>query len=717
MRGRAGIRWLSVLLLAFAVLAEGGAARAEPRIALVIGNSNYGGEIGNLANPANDAKLIAKTLRGIGFDVLEVEDADQNAMKRAIVDFGNKLSDAGSEATGLFYYAGHGVQVEGENFLVPVKAKIQRESDVDVEAVSADLVLRQMDFAGSAVNIIILDACRNNPLTRGFRSEVSGLAEITRKPRGSFIAYSTAPGEVAADGSGANSPYAQALAQTIVEPGQGIEEVFREVRAKVLAVTDNKQTTWDSSSLTAPFDFVAPTMVAAAVAPPPAPATTAPSPEAVAVDPTQFELAFWSAVKDTPSIAGYQAYLKKYPNGEFAPLAEIGIANLKAASVTSQTRAVTPPPSPPPVQQPVSKSGPASPAPKADQPDAAQASVQPPAAEDGGASTAPTPTRSADFNTCKFNSGSAPTVREAACRNALKSDKLEPDAQGNVLNWLGLALFDEHRLDEALATYRSGLEIKPSFAALYYNIGIAYRDKFDFTEARAAFDKAASLNPQGPAPILERGLATAFLGDAAAGVADMQKAIALKSDDYHYFTKLMRGELVNGDLPAATAAIDRAIAVEPRLWDGAGVLVYYLGNSRDKLDPLLARAMDHAPDFPYWYLWKGLLLKKAGDEAGANAAIENGRQRIRNIPWEAALFDYAAGDITLGELRARVRSNNPRAQSEHTCSINFFVGELAMIAGDRDGARTAWQRAVDSQVYYFGEYGAAKIRLAQLGAQ
>ncbi|HVT53673.1 MAG TPA: caspase family protein, partial [Dongiaceae bacterium] len=130
-------------------------AIAEPRVALVIGNSNYGGEIGNLANPVNDAKLIAKTLRGLGFDVVEVENADQNAMKRAIVDFGDKLGTAGSDATGLFYYAGHGLQVQGENFLIPVKARIDRESDVDVEAVSADLVLKQMDFAQSAVNIVI----------------------------------------------------------------------------------------------------------------------------------------------------------------------------------------------------------------------------------------------------------------------------------------------------------------------------------------------------------------------------------------------------------------------------------------------------------------------------------------------------------------------------------------------------------------------------------
>jgi carboxyl-terminal processing protease len=308
--------------LVIGIFVWGGSAVAEPRVALVIGNASYGGDIGNLANPVNDAKLIAKTLRALGFDVIEVENADQNAMKRAIVDFGNKLGDAGSEATGLFYYAGHGLQVQGENFLIPVKAHIDRESDVDVEAVPADLVLKQMDYAQSAVNIVILDACRNNPLTRGWRSTVKGLAEPERKPHGSFIAYSTAPGEVAADGKGGNSPYAKALAETIVEPGQGIEEIFRDVRAKVLAATNKEQTPWDSSSLTAPFYFQAPAPAAPAAAPV----------VADSVDPKRIELAFWDSIKDSKSPDDFQAYLAKYPNGDFASLAANRLKSLGAVA-------------------------------------------------------------------------------------------------------------------------------------------------------------------------------------------------------------------------------------------------------------------------------------------------------------------------------------------------------------------------------------------------
>jgi len=308
--------------LAFCLLGAIVSAVAEPRVALVIGNSAYGGDIGNLANPVNDAQLMAKTLRGIGFDVVEVENADQNAMKRAIVDFGNKLGDAGSEATGLFYYAGHGLQVQGENFLIPVKAQIDRESDVDIEAVSADLVLKQMDFAGSAVNIVILDACRNNPMTRGWRSVAGGLAEPTRKPHGSFIAYSTAPGEVAADGKGTNSPYAKALAESIATPGEGIEEVFRDVRGKVLSATNGKQTPWDSSSLTAPFYFTTPPVATAAIG----------TSTALSGNPQAAELLFWETVKDSKSPDDFQAYLDKYPQGEYVALANNRLKSLGAVA-------------------------------------------------------------------------------------------------------------------------------------------------------------------------------------------------------------------------------------------------------------------------------------------------------------------------------------------------------------------------------------------------
>ncbi len=232
---------------------------SEPRFALVVGNANYKDEQ-KLANPANDATLIAATLKKLGFDVVLLTDAGQKQLERAIIDFGDRVSKAGPDATALFYYGGHGVQVDGENYLIPVDADITREAEVEVDAVQASLVLKQMAFAGSRVNIVILDSCRNNPLARDFRSVAAsqGFAEIRSKPKGTFISYSTAPGEVAVDGNDGHSPFAEALAWAMQLPGLDLPEVFQRVREKVLDATDQRQTPWDSSSLVKSFYFMPP---------------------------------------------------------------------------------------------------------------------------------------------------------------------------------------------------------------------------------------------------------------------------------------------------------------------------------------------------------------------------------------------------------------------------------------------------------------------------
>jgi carboxyl-terminal processing protease len=317
--GRFGVAAVAgVFLLYQGLLAQG--ASAEPRVALVIGNSHYGAEIGALPNPVNDAGLMAQALQQTGFTVIKVTDADQKKMKRAIADFGDKLSAAGPTATGLFFYAGHGVQVNGTNYLVPVGADISKAADVDIESVSADTVLQQMEFAGSRVNIVVLDACRNNPLQRGLRSITRGLAPMDAA-QGTFIAYSTAPGSVAADGSGANSPYTKALASTIVQPGVGIEEAFREVRASTMQATGNKQIPWDSSSLTAPFFFKpAGASQNFSTAGQAAPKSGTPAYSA------ENDKAVWDGIKDSRDASDYRAYLEQYPNGLFVNIAKSRLA-------------------------------------------------------------------------------------------------------------------------------------------------------------------------------------------------------------------------------------------------------------------------------------------------------------------------------------------------------------------------------------------------------
>src|SRR5882757_1896449 len=250
---------IRLTLLALAILAAAAAHAAETRIALVIGNSDYSS--GPLPNPANDAKLIGDELTNLGFDVIARRNADQTAMKRAIQEFGARLEKAGPDSVGLFYYAGHGVQLNGRNYLIPTTAQIEREGDVEIEAVSADWVIEQMRYARNRLNIVILDACRNNPFTRSMRSVDHGLATMDA-PAGILIAYSTAPGSVAADGTGRNSPYTEALTRAIHDLHEPVEQVFKHVRVGVMSATAGKQVPWESSSLTGDFYFAAPSNVA-----------------------------------------------------------------------------------------------------------------------------------------------------------------------------------------------------------------------------------------------------------------------------------------------------------------------------------------------------------------------------------------------------------------------------------------------------------------------
>ncbi len=314
---------IAVLVFLFVgLLNPGPGLAAAPRVALVIGNSAYRDT--PLANPVNDARLMAETLRGLGFEVNELTDADQKAMKIAILDFGDRLEEAGQDAVGLFYYAGHGVQVGDQNFLIPLGSAIRREKDVAVEAVSAGWVLGQMEFAGNRMNFVILDACRNNPLTRSFRSATRGLARMNA-PRGSLVAYSTGPGEVAADGTGANSPYTLALSQAMRRPNVAAEKMFKLVRDSVMTATKGDQTPWEESSLTG-ADFYFSVDVSVTVE---APGTAATSDTAAT---TQQESLFWQSIKDSTDPAVFEEYLRQYPDGRFAGLANIRLDRLRVSA-------------------------------------------------------------------------------------------------------------------------------------------------------------------------------------------------------------------------------------------------------------------------------------------------------------------------------------------------------------------------------------------------
>ncbi len=220
------------------------------RVALVIGNADY--QDAPLSNPANDAVDISAALRKTGFEVDYYTNINRKQMREAIRKFGDKLRQAN---TGLFYFAGHGIQIKGRNYLIPLAVDVHAADEVEDESIDASAVLRKMESAGNAVNIVILDACRNNPFARSFRSLDRGLARMDG-PVGSFIAYATAPGSVAADGSGRNGLYTQYLLEALAHPGLSIEQVFKRVRNNVKNVTSGQQIPWESSSLMGEFVFL-----------------------------------------------------------------------------------------------------------------------------------------------------------------------------------------------------------------------------------------------------------------------------------------------------------------------------------------------------------------------------------------------------------------------------------------------------------------------------
>ncbi|MBM4272600.1 MAG: hypothetical protein FJ139_10685 [Deltaproteobacteria bacterium] len=226
----------------------------ERRTALVIGNGAYAS--GRLKNPTNDATDMASALKRLGFQVILKTNVRHQEMEEAMEEFGNRLKRGG---VGLFYFAGHGVQVGGTNYLIPIGAKIRKESDVKFQALDVNKVLDEMANANNGLNILILDACRDNPFGRSFRSASRGLAIISSAPEGTFISYATGPGQVAQDGTGKNSPYTGALLKNIATPGLPIEALFKKVRVQL---SRNKQTPWELSSLRGEFYFVPGTKVA-----------------------------------------------------------------------------------------------------------------------------------------------------------------------------------------------------------------------------------------------------------------------------------------------------------------------------------------------------------------------------------------------------------------------------------------------------------------------
>jgi hypothetical protein len=317
LRLAAGLLALALALAGPATAQTAEAPSASPgesgrRVALVIGNNAY--DSAPLLNSVNDARAMAEALRAAGFTVLLHTDVDQRQMQLALREFGDRLKL--SAGTGLFYYAGHGMQIKGRNYLIPVRSHIEHEDEVAYSALDAQAVLDKMESAGNGTNIVILDACRNNPFARSFRSAQQGLAQMDA-PVGTLVAFATAPGAVAIDSQAGlrNGLYTTHLLDALRRPGLKVEDVFKLVRQGVLRASGNKQMPWEASALVGDFYFLPP----AAGAGPAALAAAPPAPPAPAIDPqAAIDDALWAAVKDSRSSAELFAYLNRYPNGKHA---------------------------------------------------------------------------------------------------------------------------------------------------------------------------------------------------------------------------------------------------------------------------------------------------------------------------------------------------------------------------------------------------------------
>jgi uncharacterized caspase-like protein len=250
---------LAALLAPLAALLLTAPAQAEKRVALVVGNSSYK-EVGKLANPVNDANEIASALKAAGFEVILGIDVDKRGFDTKVRNFADLMEGAD---VAIFFYAGHGLQVAGRNYLIPVDAHLAGERDLDFDAENLDFILKQMELnRADKTNIVFLDACRDNPFAQNLARSMGtrsasigkGLAQVETGV-GTFIAYSTQPGNVALDGKGKNSPFTTALAKHVREPGRDLTSVMIEVRKDVLAATGGKQVPWDHSALTGEFYF------------------------------------------------------------------------------------------------------------------------------------------------------------------------------------------------------------------------------------------------------------------------------------------------------------------------------------------------------------------------------------------------------------------------------------------------------------------------------
>jgi tol-pal system protein YbgF len=415
------MRLTRFLFFVLAVLAAGWVqpARAELRLALVIGDAAYGDA--PLSAPLTDARAMAKALRSVGFEVIQRENLTKSEMEDAIDSFNGRLTP---DAVGVFYYSGRGLQVDGKNYLVPVDAEISSKGSIPANTVEVKAVADDLAATRSRVRLVILDACRDDPIRHRVPGLSAGLAAMTVPPA-TVVALAAAPGQIAGD----DGRYVAELTKAMKTPGLPVVQVFQQVQAAVSAATGQAQVPWVASSLAEPFTFVDAPTVAVTEAPPAAPVRPPAPPLVTGAE--AVELALWLSIKDSKDAAAFQDYLARYPAGRFVVLARNSLRVLTQKTALL----VQVPPQPVPVFQP------------------------PLPVQDLYRAASPAAQQQYDLARGLLRQGSAAQA-EAAFRQFLAANHDSPLAD-NAQYWLGESLYVRGRFADAAAVFTEGLATYP----------------------------------------------------------------------------------------------------------------------------------------------------------------------------------------------------------------------------------------------------------------
>jgi tetratricopeptide (TPR) repeat protein len=438
----------------------------ERRIALVIGNGAYKNTAA-LSNPVNDAVDMTAALKDLGFEVISGTNQNKAQMQNLFRQFGTRLAD--TKGIGLFFYAGHGISQGGTNYLIPVDADIQAEDEIEEASVSINFLLNKMAAANNGFNMVILDACRNNPFARKWRNyrdigDKGGLARIDA-PTGTLIAYATKPGDVASDGTGRNGLYTGALLRQMRVKNVDVTKMLQLVRADVIKLSGGKQVPFDESSLVGDFYFAGQdksTVTTSRL-------TNVLQPEKN----SSLEDEYWNNIKGSDEIKDYEAYLREYPSGRYAALARQRMSKYEARDEEGMT-----------AKQRVN--------------------------------------RSLSF----FEKGN----HEEAIAETTRAIKLAPDFAGAYFNRGSIYLFGLKDYPKAVADFDRALEIDPQYVPAYNGRGVAYFNLKQYDRAVADHSKAIELNPKMYTSYSFRANAYEKLGNKMQAKADRAKYDELKRE-------------------------------------------------------------------------------------------------------------------------------------------------------------------------------------------